>query len=225
MKRTIPFAGLVLGLALAAAVPAVAGVSFGVSVGGRGGDQFYLAVGDYYRVPQNEIVVVRKQRIPDEELPVVFFIAQRGHVAPAKVVKLRRSGKTWMQVALHFGVGPEAFYVASTRTDGPYGRAYGYYRQNGRDRWGRIRLADEDIVNFVNLRFLSDHYRCRPEQVVQWRAEGRGFAQIDENLRHPADSGRHGMRGPQEKQERVYREDPRTSRAPDARGNGRGHNR
>ena len=43
------------------------------SVSASVGD-FHVAVSNYYHVPEREVIVVRERRIPDEELPVVFFI-------------------------------------------------------------------------------------------------------------------------------------------------------
>jgi hypothetical protein len=48
--------------------------------------------------------LIKEKHIPDEELPVVLFIAGRAHVAPATVIDLRLSGKTWMDISPYFGL-------------------------------------------------------------------------------------------------------------------------
>ncbi len=163
--------------------PVHAQVQFGISAG-DGGNSFYLAVGDYYRVPEREVVLVRERSIPDDEIPVVFFIASRAHVSSQAVMDLRLGGASWMAVALHFGLGPEVFYVPVEGSYGPpYGRAYGYYRHHRRGQWKQIRLGDEDVVNFVNLRFMSEHYGYSPDRVIRMRSEGRNFVEINNNFR------------------------------------------
>jgi hypothetical protein len=170
-------------------------VQFGISAGSGGVNSFYLAIGDYYRVPEREIVVVRERRIPDEEIPVVFFIASRAHVGSAAVMDFRLAGNSWMDVALHFGLGPDVFYVPVERDYGPpYGHAYGYYKHHKRKQWSSIRLGDGDIVNFVNLRFMSEHYGYSPDQVIRLRSEGRSFRDINEGFHKQKFEKREGFK-------------------------------
>jgi hypothetical protein len=158
-------------------------LQFGISGGDRGVDSFYVAIGDYYRVPEREVVVVRERHIPDDEIPVVFFIASRAGVSSQTVLNMRLGGSSWMDIALHFGLGPEVFYVPVEGTYGPpYGHAYGYYRHHKRGHWKDIRLGDADVVNFVNLRFMSEHYGYSPDRVIRMRSEGRNFREINNNF-------------------------------------------
>jgi len=204
MKRTIQ--ALTLAAALAAVGnPAAAAVSVGLSVG-DGGNHFDVAVGDYYQVPPARVEVIRQRNIPEEEMPVVFFIARQAHVAPEDVVALRSRHMPWRDVARHYGIGADAFYVETTRADGPYGR----FRRYRRDQWRRVRLEDADIVNFVNLRFLSEHYHCTPDQIVQWRAGGRRFSDMDRDLYRPAN--RPLMRNVADQDRRDARQDRRDDR-------------
>ena len=162
-----------------------AAVDLGVSIGEEGVRGFYLAVSDYYRVPEREVIVVRERHIPDEELPVVFFIAQRAHVRPATIIDLRMRGRTWMDVTLHFGLGPEIFYVPVKEgfvTGPPYGKAYGYYKKKPRKEWRKIVLDDNDVINLVNLRFISYHYGYEPERVMKMREGGRNFIMINDEV-------------------------------------------
>lgn len=145
---------------------------------------FYLSLGEYYRVPEREIVVIRDRHIPDYDIPVVLYIAQRAHVAPGVVVDLRLAGNSWMDITLRFGLGPDIYYVPVQRVYGPpYGNAYGYFKNKKRKDWHTIRLADDDVVNLVNLRFISERYGHPPEEVMRMRSAGRSFVAINDELR------------------------------------------
>jgi hypothetical protein len=162
-----------------------AAVDLGISIGDEGLRGFYLAVGDYYRVPEREVIIVKGRHIPDEEIPVVFFIAQRAHVRPATIIDLRLRGKTWMDITLHFGLSPEIFYVPVRKavvTGPPYGKAYGYYKKKPRKEWRRIVLDDDDVINLVNLRFISNHYSYEPEKVIKMREGSKNFIVINEEV-------------------------------------------
>lgn len=159
-----------------AALPGVARAQ--VQAAGQIGN-FYFAVGNYYRVPEREVIVIRERRVPANEIPVVLFLAERARVAPATIVDMRLSGKKWMDIVVHFGLSPEAFYVPVAIQPGPpYGKAYGHYKRKKHDQWRTIVLDDDDIVNFVNLRFLSGYHHRPAEEVVRLRGSGADFVAI-----------------------------------------------
>ncbi len=60
---------------MAASTPSFAATqwSVGVSGGDEGIRSFNLSIGDYYHVPEREVVGVHDRGIQEEELPVVFF--------------------------------------------------------------------------------------------------------------------------------------------------------
>ncbi len=183
--RTLVTAALPLLLACAA-VPASAEtrMSVGGTVVNGQLSGFYLSLSDYYRVPRDDIYYLHDRHIPDYDMPVVFFIAQHAHVSPGVIVDMRLSGRSWMDISLHFGLGPDVYYVPVQRVSGPpYGKAYGYYKNKDRKHWDTIRLSDDDVVNMVNLRFMSDHYNYPPEDVMRMRSGGKSFRTIDDDLR------------------------------------------
>lgn len=159
-------------------------VSAGITIGKEGVEGFYLAIGDYYKVPEREVVVLKERRIPEEEMPVVLFIAQRARVEPSVVIDLRLGGKSWMDITVHFGLSPEIFYVPVKRTPGPpYGKAYGYYKNKPKKEWKTIVLADADVVNFVNLRFATEYYGYSADEVIKMRSEGKNFVEIHDHVK------------------------------------------
>ena len=142
---------------------------------------FHVAVSNYYHVPEREVIVVRERRIPDDELPVVFFIAQRARVPVARIVDMRLRGDSWWDISVRFGLGADVYYVPVAVLSGPpYGRAYGHYKKP-RKEWDTIALNDADMVNLVQLRFISEHYHIAPERVVEMRERNVDFVSIHDN--------------------------------------------
>lgn len=189
MKHSPMIFGLALGWLLAIMIPSQ-GVAepqwnVGIQGGSKGIEGFHFSVGEFYRIPAREVVVVHDRGIDEEELPVVYFLAQRAHVAPAVIVDMRLGRMSWMDITMHFGLSPEIYYVPLSP---PYGKAYGYYRHHPRHTWKRMRLHDDEIVNQVNLYFISRHYGYSPDRIMRYRSEGRGFIIIDHDIR----SGHYG---------------------------------
>jgi hypothetical protein len=179
MKKLVVALGLFL-----LSVPASAqNVSTGITISDGVLRSFYLAIGDYYRVPEPRVVHVKQHyRIRDEELPVVFFLASRAHVDPDVIIDLRlRQRMSWLNITFHFGLTPEIYYVPVERVGPPYGKAYGHYKKHGQD-YRRVVLADSEVVNLVNLRFISEYHHAAPEVVMDMRGRGQKFVIINDEV-------------------------------------------
>jgi hypothetical protein len=162
-----------------------AGVDMGVSIAEEGLGGFFLAVGNYYRIPQREVMVIRERGIPPYEVPVVLFVAKRAHVAPEIIMDLRLLDNPWLRTTLRFGLGPEIFYVpvGAVVRDPPYDKAYGYYKHKPKKEWKTIVLSDQDIINLVNLKLISEHYAYPPEKIIKMRSGGREFVLINDVIK------------------------------------------
>jgi hypothetical protein len=184
MKRSFAIAAL-MG-ALAGPAVAAAQVDIGISVSDGRLRSFYVAVGDHYRVAPRAVVDLRtRYRLLDEELPVVYFLAARAHVGPQVVIDLRLGERTWFDVAVHLGLSPEIFFVPvrAERIGPPYGNAYGYYRKHGyAGDWRKLVLADREVVDLVNLRFMSEYHGLSPDEVIVLRGRSKSFVGVHDEI-------------------------------------------
>ena len=193
MKKIIVL--LIALMFLVPALPASAqNVSTGISISNGELRSFYLAIGDYYRVPESRVVYVRDHyRLPDEDLPVVFFLASRAHVDPQVIIDLRiRQRMSWLNITLHYGLTPEIYYVPVKRVGPPYGNAYGHYKKHGKN-YKNVRLADADVVNLVNLRFMSEYHGVAAEVVMDRRGKGERFVAMNDH--YHKEKGKHRDQG------------------------------
>ncbi|MBP7706133.1 MAG: hypothetical protein KA243_02690 [Candidatus Aminicenantes bacterium] len=191
----------VLALTAAVLVPAAAAAAqadLGISVSDGRLRSFYIAVGDHYRVAPRDVVDFRtRHRLLDEELPVVYFMAARAHVGPQVVVDLRIGRRTWFDVAVRLGLSPEIFFlpVRAERIGPPYGNAYGYYRKHGRGGdWRTLVLSDREVVDLVNLRFLSEYHSMTPDDIIVLRGRQTSFIRIHDEIGRA--KGKGGPAGP-----------------------------
>jgi hypothetical protein len=178
----------VVALAVALCGPAVlAGqVDVGVSVSDGRLQSFHLAVGDHYRVAPDAVIGIRTRgRLLDEELPVVYFLAARAQIGPQVIVDLRLGKRSWLDIAVHFGLSPEIFFVpVHMETIGPpYGNAYGYYRKYGRSGdWRKFAVTDREVIDLVNLRFMSEYHGLPPDEVIAMRGHQKSFVGVHDEL-------------------------------------------
>lgn len=171
-------------LVLSISNPCKADVDIGVSIGDDGIKSFYLAIGNHYNVPEKEIIIVRKKNIPDDELPIVYFLARKAGVSPGVIIKLRLGGKSWWEITVHFGLNAGIYYVPVKSNPGPpYGKAYGHFKNKKKNEWHKIVLTDLEIINFVNLRFISEHYGYSADEVIKMREKGKSFVVINTEVK------------------------------------------
>lgn len=142
----------------------------------------HRAVRESLGLPEPLIVRLLERGLPDAELSVVGRIAAHVDATPERITELRLGGRSWLDITLELGVGPEIFYVDFGRDPGPpYGKAWGYYRKTPRAQWRTIRLTDAEIVDLANVRLCADHYRLAPARVVELR-RGRAYAELHREL-------------------------------------------
>jgi len=169
-------------------------IDLGISVSDGRLRSFYLAMGDYYRVPPRQVLEIRERyRCPEDDLPVVYFLATRARVEPSAIISLRVGHMSWLDIAFHYRLTPDIFFVpvSARRIGPPYGNAYGYYRKYGPARnWKRIVLTDREVVDLVNLKFMSEHYRMAPEAVIAMRGRESRFVVINDEIKKEKDKGK-----------------------------------
>jgi hypothetical protein len=191
-------------VALVFATPFLVPAQTDVSVTGSIGN-FHFAVSNYYRVPEREVMVIRERHIRDQEIPVVLFMAQRARVSPATIAGLRTGGRSWWDIAAHYRIGPEAFYVPVAAVPGPpYGRAWGHYKNKPRQQWRTIVLDDDDIVTLVNVKFLAGYHHTTTDRIVALRGKHADFVAIHTEVGrgHGATAARVKSRGQSKGQSR-----------------------
>ncbi len=157
-------------------------VDIGVSITDGELRSFYFAISDHYRVPERQVIEMRERyRLRDDELPVVFFLAARARVAPSVIIDLRLGGGSWLDITFHYGLTPDIFYVpVKVKNIGPpYGKAYGYYNKyRPTKEWKKFALTDGEVIDLVDLRFVSEYHRIPPEEVMKMRGSGKSFVGI-----------------------------------------------
>jgi len=208
MKKTV-YLALITGI-LTTSLGA-SNFDIGVSGSDRGINSFSLSIGDYYRVPQQEVLVIERS-IPRDEMSVVYFLARESHRDARYISNLRMRGISWWNISLRLGLDPRTLYVVDThRHSGPpYGKAYGYSKNK------KYHLRDSEIIELVNVRFLSDYHRISPDDVIDRRRGGERYNRIDEHYRGQKDR-------PQYREERREERGSRSGKEDRGHGNNKGH--
>lgn len=170
----------------------------GISGSDRGINGFSLSIGDYYRVPQQEVMVIERS-IPREEMSVVYYLARESHRDARYITDMRVRGLSWWDITFRLGLDPRMIYVVDNR----YHKHHGY------------RLRDAEIIDRVNVRFLSDYHHISPDEVIQRHRNGEKYMIIDEHYR--GDRDRHDDRIEQREERRDDRDQRRDDHQDDRR--------
>lgn len=146
---------------------------------------FAFSISNFYKVPEREVIVIKERGIPEEELPVVFFIAQKAKVKPATIINLRLQGLSWMDISLKYGITADVYYVPVrvVEVGPPFGKAYGHFKKYPKHKWKEIRLDDDDIVNLVNVRFISNYHGVEPDIIIREKSHGKRYIVLDKEFK------------------------------------------
>lgn len=187
---------------------------FDIGVSGRDDDVngFYFSIGDYYHAPREEIYAIER-RIPRDEVSIAYFLARESRRDINFITDLRLRGKSWWDISLRLGLNPHTLYVVDTYNNygPPYGMAYGHHHK-------KYRLSDREIVELVNVRFLSAYHRISPDEVIERRQRGSHYYHNrDENRdrRYKVERERDRFDSSRERREYNKREDRGNSRGRD----------
>ena len=184
MRRIAWIFIVALALVLLAPARAAAGTTFDVDVlwtpDPDSDTQVFLhATNVAYPLPRPQVApVFRELRNPYDDYPVLAFIAFHGHVDIGTVWAFRRNEHSWFQCMLHFGVRPDALFVALPHDPGPpYGKAYGHWRKHG-DKMKPKMVRDEDVRFWVRTRTAARFARVTPSQAWEWHQQGRAYERV-----------------------------------------------
>ena len=148
--------------------------------------EFYVAIGDYYDVPYEEVYDISETGLNDEDLAVAYHVADRAKVEVSKVAANRIVGGSWSSIASSYGLNATSFYmvVASnnikSKTFKPLFEKFSSVAQSN---WKNIELTDADIVNLVNLKFVGSHHDYTVFDIMAMRDYGKSFVKINNQAR------------------------------------------
>jgi hypothetical protein len=119
---------------------------------------YLLRAGCHFDAPAGEVEVLARWSVPPEEITVALFIARRAGVSPEVVLSLRRGRTSWADLAGRYGLGGGTFHVAlaGAAPGDRLARAYGEFENRAPREWDSVQLTDGEIVDLVNLRFLTE---------------------------------------------------------------------
>ena len=174
MRRHLLCAGVVLFL-VAGAANAEVNVDVAVGMSINEDSRIFLNVTNQTWRPPVATAFIQGCADPEEDFPVIAFLAYHSHRSPTFILNLRREGYSWADVFFQVNVNPSVLFVGVERDPGPpYGKAWGYWRKHYRPG-ARIRyhLVDRDVVGLVKVQTVSKHFGASPLSIIEAQRGGR----------------------------------------------------
>jgi len=178
---------------------ASAGVSFDVALGMDINEdtRIFLNVTNQTWRPAVATTVIQGCADPEDDFPVIAFLAYHSHRSPSFILNLRREGYTWADIFFQINVSPSVVFVGIDRDPGPpYGKAWGYWKKHYRPGARlRYRIGDRDIVGLVKVQTAARHFSASPFAVIEAQRSGRRpevFAADRWKKKHGRETWTHG---------------------------------
>ena len=144
---------------------------------------FHAAVHKAFGMPEPVIVQLSQQGLPPDEIPAIALISTRAKVEPARVVELRKSGLSYVQVSQKLGVGPEVFYVPFESDPGPqFTRVYTTWKTVPKEQWSTVTLSDDEVVGLSNVQLITNTYKVPAARAIELHAAGKDYVVIHNEL-------------------------------------------
>jgi len=146
---------------------------------------FLAAVSEHFQVPRGQVQELIAGGLEPSQVVVACFIAQRALRQPGEIAVQRRDGRSWREIAVANGLGPEQFYTPLPFGDRkPFVNVHALYHQQPRSQWSweSVPLDDRDVENLVNLRFVSERSGEQAPEVLRLRSQGLDFPSIHQLL-------------------------------------------
>lgn len=145
---------------------------------------YIKSIGKYFGVSLDRVGRISGAGIAVEELPVVYFIANRSGTAAKKVADLRLEGAGWMEICDKDSLSAIDFYVIVTRPyrSKVYEPTLNKFENTPRNDWKKIELSDSDIINLVNLKMLTSLHDYSVYEVMAMRDYGKSFPRINQQV-------------------------------------------
>lgn len=148
-------------------------------------NEYYQAVAGYYAAPIEQITDFHDKGIADEDLPALFLISNRTEVPAEDIMEERLQEKSWAEIATEHGLKADAYYfmISGEITSDTYSPIFEKYSTLPDQNWDKIELSDEEIVNLVNLRFISSHYDYSVFEIMAMRDSGKDFVEMNSQVK------------------------------------------
>ena len=174
---SLPFLGMIC-------VPVLAQTQTQVSEVVRQG--YFRAVGEFFALPPTELAILNEWELDEDEIPVALFIAERTGVSTEALVALRRSGRSWAELAARYGVSAATLHVPipEQSSAGEVATLYQEYRTTPEGGWTDIQLESAEIVALVNVRLLAQTLGMSPAEVLAQSDAADSFVELFGELIH-----------------------------------------
>jgi hypothetical protein len=162
-------------LLAAAVVPARAALfnDVALDLGLQDDARVFLNVANAYFAPPPTVAVdlLRRSPVPEDDFPVILFLARASKRPPEEILKQRLDYTSWSDIMARRNVSPAVLFAGIERDPGPpYGKAWGYWRKHPKGE--KIRLRDRDVADLVKLQIASRSQRVSPYTLVAERNKG-----------------------------------------------------
>lgn len=145
---------------------------------------FYKALAAYYTVSDDVVAGFVDGKISAADMSVILLFASKADKDPADIMKLRLDGKSWTEIYKSQNLEPGIFYflIAGDIPSAIYGPLIAKFRETPQNQWANLDLSDTEIINLVNLRFISSQNDYSVFEIMEMRDKGKDFIRINHDV-------------------------------------------
>jgi len=147
--------------------------------------QYLADMATHYKFEAEKLQGILETGLALEEMPVTLHVHRLDGTNPVTLAEVRTRGDSWMPILKNRGaLRSDAFYIVIKSDIGSevYAPTFAKFSAVPRDHWKSIDLADDEIVNMVNLGFLYSHHDYSVFEIMAMRDKGMSFPEINSEV-------------------------------------------
>lgn len=147
--------------------------------------EYHKALVKYFEISDELMGEMVKMELPSQEMPIILYLAAKAKKPPLEIANQRAAGDDWMKITGDIGLNAEAYYmlIADEIKSTTYKPIFAKFNDTPKGKWKDIQFTDEDVLNIVNLRFISSLHDFSVFDIMSMRDKGHNFLKINNMVR------------------------------------------
>jgi hypothetical protein len=144
-------------------------------------DVYFDHIATYFDAPYERVVQMVERGLDTSALPILFTVVREAEMKDVTVLTMHQNGLTWASLLKQAKVSPAAFYVKwdSKKESSVFAPILAKFDSLAEGEWSTVVLADDEVHNLANLKFLSEHFKKSPSEIAKKRDVGATYESIN----------------------------------------------
>lgn len=160
-------------------------LTFGQTISELEESDYKNAIAKYFEHDFAQVENMAAKGFSLEEVPVIIFSAQKTKLTTDNIIALYKGGQSWQNIIENNNANLNDFYfsISSQFKSKTYLPIFNKFKAFNSKAKGSADLSDKEIIDMVNLQFVTKHYDFNVFEIMAMRDYGKKFSRINADVK------------------------------------------